>query len=738
MSGLRVLLAMAIAAAGVVGLAPAATAQSDGVTSASSWTYVVNTETNSVDVSVETVFTNVKPNRSTSRGTTQYYFTGSVLIVPTGVRDLSITSSNGTELDWERIPEDSDQYYDVIDVAFARNIFYRQSTTVNMSYRIIDRGPRTDSFVRVNDAYAGFEILAIDLASTVNVRVEMPARFRVDDTFGSQMSERVEDGLRVLEAEEIDALDFWAYVSASDVDRAVDETLELDGLDVNLRAWPDDPTWLDFATEQLTDGFPVMADMLGPWPRESELDLIESYNPPNAGYGGWYDLDDERIEITDALDAQLLFHELSHGWFNHDLFEERWITEGLAEVFAAETVARMDDPDAPERIDPDRVSATDANAMPLNRWSHFSRDDDDMFGYPASFKVMDEIADEIGIDGLAAVIAAAEADQIAYVGDLDPESVDAEIDDWRRFLDLAEEVGGAEDLSEIFDTWVVINRNQLVDRSEARAAYADLVAAGDGWAAPTAVRLSMADWKFQTAAEQMERSSELLGERDALRDAAAEFDLTLPDRLETDYEALDEDEEVTLEEGAEALSAEFDDLAGAIDEIREARTKIDGTEGLLTSIGLYGTDLEAEFDDAVEAFDADDTAAAEIEANEVDTLVDEAAEIGRTRLLLAVAVVVGLLVLVAAFVWWRRRRRSRTAMATTDPGPGGPGSGPDDGDDPAGDDDGPDGGPGAAATPVQATFEGFDGPAELEQHVDHEVDDDELVTASIDARTTSD
>ena len=30
-----------------------------------------------------------------------------------------------------------------------------------------------------------------------------------------------------------------------------------------------------------------------------------------------------------------MLHEIAHTWFNEDLFEERWITEGLADEFAA-------------------------------------------------------------------------------------------------------------------------------------------------------------------------------------------------------------------------------------------------------------------------------------------------------------------------------------------------------------------------------------------------------------------
>lgn len=701
MRWLRVLVATLLGVATLAMTPTAAGAQGDGLVSTSTWTYRVDPDDGVVDVNVEAVYSNVKPNRSTSRGTTQYYFTGSVVVVPTDAEDISVTSSSGSELDWEIIEEESDEFFRVIEFGFARNIFYQQSTTVNVDFRLVDNGPRRTSPVRVNDAYAGFEVYAIDLSGTANVRVELPARFRVDDQFGSQMTETVADGVRVLEAEDVDTYDFWSYLSASDLDRAVSEDLTVEGIDITLRSWPDDAEWAEFATEGVEAGLPVLTELLGPWPLDPELDLVESYTPVHLGYAGWFDVDGLTIEISDELDDHLLFHELSHAWFNDDLFDERWITEGLAEVFAAEVVARVDDPEDPERADAPRVSLTDPEAIPLNVWSDFEPLETEAFAYPAAYNAMEEIAEQTGIDGLIAVIEAARNDELAYVGDGDPERISTENDNWQRLLDLAEEVGGAEDLTDVFENWIVVNRNRLEVRAETRSAYDELVAAGDGWAAPISLRTTMAAWDFDDAETQIADALELLDQRDELRGEAEALDLSLPDRLEADYEAIgaeaaigladpDEvpsdddsafaevmgdiddaraddaaptaDERVELiGEDVDALAAAMTDLSDAIGELDEARSAIDGASGFLVDVGLYGTDLEADYDRAVDAFAADDLEAATATADDIDRTVAEAGDVGQQRVLLAVAAVIGLLVLVFLFVWWRRRRRDDSA-----------------------------------------------------------------------------
>ena len=64
------------------------------------------------------------------------------------------------------------------------------------------------------------------------------------------------------------------------------------------------------------------------------------------------------------------------------------------------------------------------------------------------------IAEDIGDDGMKAVLAAANSGENPYAGDAGAEKTGAD-PDWRRFLDLVEEVGDTDTADDLFGRWVV-------------------------------------------------------------------------------------------------------------------------------------------------------------------------------------------------------------------------------------------------------------------------------------------
>ena len=70
-----------------------------------------------------------------------------------------------------------------------------------------------------------------------------------------------------------------------------------------------------------------------------------------------------------------------------------------------------------------------------------------------------------------------------------PRARRAHRNDWRRFLDLTEELGGATDAANLLETWALPDGEaaQLADRATARAAYEALRHGRGGWAAPPVV-----------------------------------------------------------------------------------------------------------------------------------------------------------------------------------------------------------------------------------------------------------
>ena len=89
----------------------------------------------------------------------------------------------------------------------------------------------------------------------------------------------------------------------------------------------------------LGEGIPELTARIGlPWPVDGPLSVLEIHTPLLEGYAGFYNPQTDEITISEDLDDVTIIHEASHAWFNRDLFDARWITEGLAETYAAQVV----------------------------------------------------------------------------------------------------------------------------------------------------------------------------------------------------------------------------------------------------------------------------------------------------------------------------------------------------------------------------------------------------------------
>ena len=115
------------------------------------------------------------------------------------------------------------------------------------------------------------------------------------------------------------------------------------GDQVVIRGWPEDKRWRSRVRALLRDGVPALVDRIGlAWPVDGSLVISEVYTPLLEGYAGFYDPDTNEITISEDLDDLTIIHETSHAWFNKSLFTERWITEGLADEYAARVLRGLD------------------------------------------------------------------------------------------------------------------------------------------------------------------------------------------------------------------------------------------------------------------------------------------------------------------------------------------------------------------------------------------------------------
>lgn len=615
------------------------------VETSASYEYLVDTKTSTIDITIALKVTADKPNRSTNTGVYEYYFKGFMLPIPKGSRDVTV-SDGGVPLNIT-VDTTADEF-DLLEIEFRRNIYYRQTADLVISFALPPGGPRTDQLARVNDAYVGFESWVAPTLEQAEVTIVTPAGFD-DHSFGSDtFLIQAGDGQTRFRASDVDPENYWSVVSLSRRDALTSTEVSVDGHDLRIRSWPGDVKWTRHVNDNLDEGLATLIDTVGmPWPVVGELTIVESYSPYLLGYGGWYDPSLQEIEIGDELDDHVVFHELSHVWFNDSLFTKRWIIEGLANEIGASVVESIggDMPELP------RSSMLDSAAQPLNGWYQGGDDwETEAWSYGASWTVTHEIGNVIGLDALSLVIQAAADGEIAYLGDSDQPEPGRRSKDWRLYLDLIENRGQVADdrITDLFADWVLtsLEVGELVPRADARLAYDALEVSGGDWAPPLAVRTAMSDWRFTTAAELIEASQSILDQRSELEVLMADLDGSVPAELEVAYESAATD----LTAAADAMGSTLD-TARRLD---ETRRHIAGADGVLQRIGAIGQDFDEDLGGAVASFEAGDGERAIDQAETIDRQVDGLSSAGAVRL---GSTVVGLLIAAGAGVFVRRRTK---------------------------------------------------------------------------------
>lgn len=618
------------------------------VDTAATYTYLVDPGAGVVKVTVELAVTADKPNLNLADGSFyEYYFDGYFFLVPSVAEELTVLDSAGRTLDYA-VEEESEDFK-VLRIDFVRNIFYRQTSNITLTFDLPGDAVRSDELARVNEAYAGFSVWVDPQLEQASVEVIIPDGFEDSSTGTDRFSvDQTEDGSSRFFVTDVDPEEFWAIASLSRESSLVETELEVDGYQIRIRSWPGDDAWTDHVVDSLENGLPNLIDSVGlDWPIDDELTIVESYSPYILGFAGWYDPRINEIEIGDELDDHVVFHELSHVWFNEGLFDYRWITEGLADEFAAHVVAAGGE-DLP---DPPRILQVNDNAQPLNEWREYSGVvETEIWAYGASWTVTRAVVDRVGIDVLSEVVKAAANDEISYLGDADPEP-GREKKDWRLYLDLIENRGDVDDgeIADLFQSWVLAEGQMpfLEDRAASRERYLLLEETGDTWAPPLGVRTELTDWKFSAAEEAMDNSFQLLEQRTSLLNVLEPLDAAMPVGLEESYESAASFTE------ADATMADAIDVGRTL---AASQTKLTDADSLFERIGSIGTDLPVALDAAVQTYESGDTEKATRQAGELDSAVEGLARTGLYRVAIAAGLLLLLLVL---FVLIFRRRRSR-------------------------------------------------------------------------------
>jgi hypothetical protein len=652
-------------------LAPATALAADDIAIATAARYTVAPDAGRVRVTMDVTATNEKPDRTDGGTVTRYYFDGVNLGIQPEARSI-VATQDGEPLETEVADRTG---FRLVTVGFRENLYLGQSTQFRLSFVLPGGKPRSDSDIRVGPAFATFTAWAFGDRGSVRVRV--PSGFRVDIAGETMEPAPGSDGYAVWTAAVAEPLRWYAQVTATNDEALTRDRLVLDGGDeVVIRGWPDDGRWRTRVQGLLRDGVPELVERIGlPWPVDGSLEVTEVHTPLLEGYAGFYDPATDRITISEDLDDLTILHEASHAWFNRSLFSERWITEGLADEYAARVLRALGSGyPAPEETD-----VRDDAAFPLADWAppKAIRDEEsgarEAYGYAASWALVRQIVDLVGEDGMREVFAAAAAGTTAYPGEGTPERSRLG-NDWRRFIDLAQ---GSRDAAGIPDLVAAVVLDEasgrlLPVRATARDAYEDLVDAGGSWAAPAAVRMALDRWAFDDATAAVEEAEAVLATRDELEALAGAEGLEPRDELEAAYQDAGSPGELALVgDDADASLATLRSVAGASAAARLPRD-------WLTGLGLEGADPDARVEAARDAWEAGDLETARVEASAAAAALEAAPAAGRTR-----AAIVGggaglaLVLLLGVAVVLVRRRRPAPHAAGAVAMPRGAGSGPD-------------------------------------------------------------
>ena len=605
-------------------------------------TYALNPDARRIDVGVVATFKNTTPNPAGQFSV----FDNLKLAVQDGAsavtaRDAagalgaSIARANGVN---------------VVTVKLRTPVRYQKQVEVSVAYQLADAAAPG---LRARPSAVVFPAWGFGTSSEVTIHV--PSGYQVKADGDTLTATTAADGVTLGSGAIADPSHWLAMVTATRPTEyaTTARSIALDGgtMDLQVRAFDDDPAWGAATADLLTRAMPLLEKALGlPYLRQGPVVVTESVAIAQGGISEGGATSPELLVAFDQP-AFTVLHQAAHLWLGGELASDRWIREGLASWVAAEVGAQLhlDRPYDPAA----RVKALAAAAFPLESWGAGpATAEQDAYGYAASWQITAEIASQIGADAVRTALRRIEAGRSAYdpveVETPPPGALPERPIDSRRFLDQLEAVSPGADLATAFGTRVFPAgaAAELGARQAAREAYAALLARSGSWGGPAPVTSALAAWDFPTATSAMAAATEWLAKRDRLLAAIAEAGLTTPNRLRDRYLA---------DGGGTDATTELDAERGVVDAYRAALVRSVADRPFLARIGmLAGPDPSALLVRANGAFANGDLQVALDEVGQAESILEGAQTAGVVRLA-SVAVV---LVAALALAIWLLRRRS--------------------------------------------------------------------------------
>jgi hypothetical protein len=664
----QLLLAPVLLAGSMVLATPQVALAANGMTETGTTTYEVIPEASQIKVTIQISIYNGRPSQAEPGGVTYYYWNLTDIGVEKQASALSVTSNAGAVYQAEK---SSDRYYNYFELTYP-NVYYGQTRVVTATYTI-PAAPHAAGGFRAGKAYASLCAMGNGLdVGTVNVVIPDGYTF-YNDAGGEMSPSTTSAGKRTYTSGSLTTpYKFWTCIDAEQEASLMHTPVTAGGQVFDMQAWPEDPAWGAALSADVATEVPALQALTGLKMPGGTVAILEAGDQQLGEYGGMYNSATSTAQIPETIQKDTVAHELSHIWFNHNLFADKWMSEGLAGFSEQAAGEGNFKPCTEPAAYPGTGSPNLKTWQLLNNNSTTQDEQISTYQYAASCYIFTTLAADMGPANLKLVLKAVSADQMAYVGTTADEKLPgAGLPlSSRELLDLVDErgmvpAGEALDTAQtLLETYGIFDSAALSARSTARSTYHELASVAGSWKLPPAIREPMSNWEFDSAQAAMTTAKQIVDSRDSMGKLIPNLSLD-GTVLQKQFEAAE-------------TQTDLDNLLSLIKKEADAAARVDqatklsnSSRSILESIGLLGTDLQTPLTQARTDLANVKPESATTSAQRVIDSIDESKDQGLLRAGLVAGILALILLLLALIVFLRRRRPTVVVL-----GPGGGPTGP--------------------------------------------------------------
>jgi hypothetical protein len=624
----------------------------NGMTETGTTTYEVVPDKAQIRVTVQVSIYNGKPSQAEPGGVTSYYWNFADIGVEKQAGAVAVSSNAGPVYQTE---VSSDRYYRYLKLTYP-NVYYGQTRVVTATYTI-PAAPHAAGGFRAGKAYASLCAMGNGL-DVGTVSVVIPDGYAFYNDAGGEMSPSTTSaGKRTYTSGSLTTpYKFWTCIDAEQEASLMHTPVTAGSQVFDIQAWPEDPAWSAGVGANITTDVPALETLTGLKMPGGTVAILEAGDQQLGEYGGMYNSATSTAQIPETVQKDTVAHELSHIWFNHNLFADKWMSEGLAGFSEQAAGAGNFTPCAEPGTYPGTGSPNLKLWQLLNNNSTTQDDQVSTYQYGASCYIFTTLAADMGPANLKLVLKAAHADQMAYVSTTADEKLSgASLPlSSKELLDLIDERGmvpAGEDLDTaqtLLAKYGIIDATTLSDRSTARSTYHELASAAKDWRLPLAIREPMANWEFDTAQAAMATAKQIIDTRDSIGKLIPNLSLD-GTVLQKQFEAAETQTDL---DNLLILIKQEADAAARLDQATKASNN---SRGILESIGLLGTDVQTPLTQAKADLANVKPESATTSAQRVIDSIDNSKDQGLLRAGSVAGILALILLLLALIVFLRRR-----------------------------------------------------------------------------------